>query len=413
MTVGNKRVDSMLVNGMFFNRNWSGGNDPVNHKVEQPYTAKMVNRANARLTEYSEPSHTVFSTGFPSYEINETKPTWDNNSELELLGKVTDALREHRFNAGIFGAEFHKALDSVVSSSLTVFNAYRHARRGNFAEAWRSFGRTVSGAGVRKGRDGRWHDTAPSKAVKPEEIAQTWLAMQYAWKPLLTDIYEAMEWIHSKTSLPREVQIRCRKAQKPVTVNDATVGANYSFLMKWSVWGELRVTLVESISVARSLGLLNPTSVAWELVPFSFVVDWFIPIGNYLDAIGFLGGLNLRYGRTMKYLSEGTKKMPLCRSPTWPSNFPQFPHSQYCHPDWVNQYPKPSSWRIHQCDGVYRRVVWVDRTQGTTLSVPTPRPKALEKALSLGHIQNAAALIWSGWAKTQDEVVFRRPRPHL
>lgn len=401
----------MTAAGTYRSRNWNGGNDPVNHKAENPYTAKVVIRENSQLTEYSRPDNGIVWQQYQGYEINETKPLWTNNSELALLGKITDALREHQFNAGIFGAEFHKALNSVVGSSLSVFNAYRHARRGNFAEAWRNLTRTVAGSGVRKG-NGKWHDRSADR-LKPEEIAQTWLAMQYAWKPLLKDIEEVMHWIESKTSLPREVRVVCRNKQAPAVVNDAATGANYSFLVQWTVWGEIRVTLVESVSVARSLGLLNPLSVAWEVMPFSFVIDWFIPIGNYLDTIGFLGGLNLRYSRSMKYLSEGTKKLVACEKATWPSAFPQYPHSQYCHPDWVNQYPKPSSWRNHQCNGVYRKIVWVDRTQGTTLSVPTPRPKDLEKALSLGHIKNAAALIWSGWAKAQDEVVFRRPRPHL
>jgi hypothetical protein len=33
------------------------------------------------------------------------------------------------------------------------------------------------------------------------------------------------------------------------------------------------------------LGLLNPAEVIWELVPFSFVADWFLPIGDYLSAL--------------------------------------------------------------------------------------------------------------------------------
>jgi hypothetical protein len=34
-----------------------------------------------------------------------------------------------------------------------------------------------------------------------------------------------------------------------------------------------------------SLGLTNPLNVAWELVPFSFVVDWFIPIGDFFNGL--------------------------------------------------------------------------------------------------------------------------------
>jgi len=38
------------------------------------------------------------------------------------------------------------------------------------------------------------------------------------------------------------------------------------------------------------LGLVNPASLAWELVPFSFVVDWFANVGDFLasftDTVG-------------------------------------------------------------------------------------------------------------------------------
>jgi hypothetical protein len=37
-------------------------------------------------------------------------------------------------------------------------------------------------------------------------------------------------------------------------------------------------------SIAATLGLLDPELVAWELVPFSFVADWFIPIGQWMEA---------------------------------------------------------------------------------------------------------------------------------
>jgi hypothetical protein len=45
--------------------------------------------------------------------------------------------------------------------------------------------------------------------------------------------------------------------------------------------------------LASRLGLINPASVAWELVPFSFVVDWFTGFGSYLDSFTELAGLSV------------------------------------------------------------------------------------------------------------------------
>lgn len=47
-----------------------------------------------------------------------------------------------------------------------------------------------------------------------------------------------------------------------------------------------------SVVTAGELGLTNPALVAWELVPYSFVVDWFLPIGDWLQAQTSLLGLS-------------------------------------------------------------------------------------------------------------------------
>lgn len=35
--------------------------------------------------------------------------------------------------------------------------------------------------------------------------------------------------------------------------------------------------------ILSSVGLLNPAAIAWELVPLSFVFDWFYNIGDFLE----------------------------------------------------------------------------------------------------------------------------------
>lgn len=50
------------------------------------------------------------------------------------------------------------------------------------------------------------------------------------------------------------------------------------------------------LHTASSSGLINPLSIAWEVVPFSFVLDWFIPIGATLQAITASVGLTFNAG---------------------------------------------------------------------------------------------------------------------
>jgi hypothetical protein len=46
----------------------------------------------------------------------------------------------------------------------------------------------------------------------------------------------------------------------------------------------------EAIISFVSSGITNPLLIGWELVPFSFVVDWFLPVGGWLESLDALLG---------------------------------------------------------------------------------------------------------------------------
>jgi hypothetical protein len=46
------------------------------------------------------------------------------------------------------------------------------------------------------------------------------------------------------------------------------------------------------------LGFTNPLSLAWEVLPFSFVVDWSLPIGEYFNLLDADHGWSFRGGST-------------------------------------------------------------------------------------------------------------------
>jgi hypothetical protein len=50
-----------------------------------------------------------------------------------------------------------------------------------------------------------------------------------------------------------------------------------------------------------NVGLTNPLVVAWELVPFSFVVDWFLPLGDWLNGLDATMGLTFSKGSSTFY----------------------------------------------------------------------------------------------------------------
>jgi hypothetical protein len=42
---------------------------------------------------------------------------------------------------------------------------------------------------------------------------------------------------------------------------------------------------------ANRLGLTDPVSLLWEVIPYSFVIDWFVNVGDFLHATGTISGL--------------------------------------------------------------------------------------------------------------------------
>jgi len=54
---------------------------------------------------------------------------------------------------------------------------------------------------------------------------------------------------------------------------------------------------------AWRLGLTNPWGIAWELVPLSFVIDWFVHLGPLIRALQQPLGMHVLHGYSSKYMS--------------------------------------------------------------------------------------------------------------
>jgi hypothetical protein len=64
---------------------------------------------------------------------------------------------------------------------------------------------------------------------------------------------------------------------------------NYKCRVK--VWCELSSP---HLSELQQIGLTNPALVVWELIPFSFVFDWFVSVGDWLTGLTALQGVTVR-----------------------------------------------------------------------------------------------------------------------
>lgn len=125
-------------------------------------------------------------------------------------------------------------------------------------------------------------------------LDRLWLELNFGWGPLIDDIRQMCAVMAQSVPTERIVA----SATGPLERNRSQGGPGWSLVNQSFGVMKLRYSsVVESVNpnllLAKQLGLTNPAQVAWDAVPFSFVVDWFLPVNKYLGAFDASLGVNL------------------------------------------------------------------------------------------------------------------------
>jgi len=163
---------------------------------------------------------------------------------------------------------------------------------------------------------------------------QLWLEYQYGWKPLLSDAYNALNVLAYQELERGKVTARviATSEEKDLTTRrffESVGSGERIYLTKTRrIHHKCKVRLdyvrndTPAVDDLEKVGITNPLLVAWELVPFSFVVDWFVPIGDYLSSLDAALGWSLRGGTstttTEVYNTLSVDGLGDFRSPPWP-----------------------------------------------------------------------------------------------
>jgi hypothetical protein len=140
-----------------------------------------------------------------------------------------------------------------------------------------------------------------------KHASNRWLELQYGWNPLMSDVNGAMEALdraHAPGSYRFNVVSTGHETLDWESPWQSGLGPQGAFQrsckaqirQKCKVRWDFSYDDQSIVRTYSSLGVTNPLELVWELVPFSFVVDWFVPIGDWLHALDATLGLKMRGG---------------------------------------------------------------------------------------------------------------------
>jgi len=141
----------------------------------------------------------------------------------------------------------------------------------------------------------------PSKgAIKRQikSLSDDAIAIQYGVRPLLSDL-DALFKLYDKGKTFRKSVVYTTSAKNSRTLTYTVYGVHYTVTTTDEVSIKMGVRFSatsNSLSFMSSLGLTNPLAIGWELTPWSFVIDWFIPIGSTLGVLDATLGLSFTSG---------------------------------------------------------------------------------------------------------------------
>lgn len=236
-----------------------------------------VHAYNMSRTRYKKPAITVKLGAAPTLYQTSTdtcgaQPVYSAiplPSSDKAVAKLLQKWRASDINIGVTIGEGREAADMMVDRMSKIARSARELRRMNFGGALAA----LAGVGKSDRRGAYKHMTT-------RNFASAWLELQYGWKPLLNDIYAAADFVKPK---PRKTVFRSQEKET------GTITCNQSAVEVVVVKCERRLCLMVEVkneaSVEERLGLTDPFSIGWELTRFSFVADWFLPIGDSLQAV--------------------------------------------------------------------------------------------------------------------------------
>lgn len=259
--------------------------------------------------------------GLGSYSLDDSA---FSSLRATAISRANGKLRDQSMALGETLVELNKTRNMIVDTVSRITQTAIAIRRRDFAKA-------AMVLGLKK---------VPANVGFRKPFANNWLAYRYGWLPLYSEVYGSMEafykWRRSARLIRSVVGYSHNVADIESTsphgswtsydpsINYSTggTGAGSSWSTPLTIrtrrdkryWRTCSVGYVYEVtnptmSMMSTLGIDNPLLLSWELLPMSFVADWFLNVSDVLGQFGLWNANTFLTGwETRTYIVKQTAR---------------------------------------------------------------------------------------------------------
>lgn len=252
---------------------------------------------------------------------------WDKGKLMsleELVAKASNSLlskvASQDVNLGNAIGERKQTYDLITSAARTIVHGLRDLKSGRLAKdvIQGMFERTNYVAGWvppsslprrerryrQKVAQRRREEGIATAKSDMRRAAQAALVFDYGIRPLMDDIHGASEGFRRRFLEGQQEIVSVRSSAKDQDItsfvyHDSAIHVQGDGVIDRSARMGVKFRVSNPIlRDLQQLGLVNPVSIAWEVTPWSFVVDWFVGVGNFIELQTATAGLSFVDGYT-------------------------------------------------------------------------------------------------------------------
>jgi hypothetical protein len=307
---------------------------PTQYEFYQINTRYMSGRARFNASGYTQKHEGALSgvaaqcnlllPSLPVSMVRVQRPFPDVDQQSQAEVKALNKLLTHgkdrdgTWNVGVAWAERRETAKLLEDTAKKTVQVLRDLRQGKLNRAFKDLFPNGSPKDWKRLKGTPYYDWYQKNfkrfkdtkiVAAPEDLATAYLALQNGFKPGLADLHNAAEALANRNTRADWVITGKGYYKKVITGKENFNSPSYpslGYVQEYHSVTACFVRIDASISdqwlhSRAQLGLTSPAAVAWEAYPLTYVADYFVAMGDWLQSLGAPAGMEFYSGSVTRY----------------------------------------------------------------------------------------------------------------